>query len=504
MKLRAGLIVAFVLVGACTGFSSEPAPADPVTDPSAEGGADGGPIDGVGVVDSITLKVESGKKTWVINRPNEIKFTVTRGERVSGRVAVTVRGLSAASAIVPATLENGVTQGTVKFTPSADTQQGDLALTLEATLLDSSAKASANVDSFLRGAPGDLDTTFATKGVIAIPAAAVSAVAPDGRIFTFRFDQTTERYLADGRLDVGFATNGRGVIPGSPLNVPRAALVVGTSVYTLLNFAGASGSSGSILKTSLDGVKDATYGAASVGGSFRALARSASGEIAMIGVDHVPPTGALGWVNAFGENGAAADDGITERPVQLSAGAWDASGLLVVGGDRLARIATGLQHYSGANFVTIAGNISVGASVALYGIDLEGANILVSGIDKSTGAPFMAKLKPLAIGAYPGFTFQPAAVAFDTTLPTKTFLQGDGSILQVGRAKGALECAITRYAANGSPDLGFGTKGVATLPVSPCAPTNIAVQPDGRIIVDAGSLGTPAGALSTRILRAWN
>jgi len=224
----------------------------------------------------------------------------------------------------------------------------------------------------------------------------------------------------------------------------------------------------------------------------------------MVGYDYVPRTGIVGWIGSSGENAAGADDGISERPVELFAGAWDASGLLVVGGDKLARIATGLQHYSRANFAGITGNISLGPSVALYGIDLEGANILVSGLDKTTGAPFIAKLKPLGVGAFPGFTFQPAAVSFDSTVPTKSFLAGDGSILHTGRQSGTSACAVTRYLATGAPDPNFGTKGVVVLSITPCAPTNIALQPDGKIIVDAGSLGTPAGALSTRIVRLWN
>jgi hypothetical protein len=126
----------------------------------------------------------------------------------------------------------------------------------------------------------------------------------------------------------------------------------------------------------------------------------------------------------------------------------------------------------------------------------------VSGLDKTTGAPFLAKLKPLAVGAFPGFTFQPAAVSFDTTIPTKTFLAADGSILHAGRQAGSSGCAVTRYLPTGAPDPAFGTNGVAVLAVSPCAPTNIAVQPDGKIIVDAGSLGT--SPTSSRIVRLWN
>jgi len=274
-----------------------------------------------------------------------------------------------------------------------------------------------------------------------------------------------------------------------------------------------TGSAGRFLKLSLDGVPDTSFGTTGDGYASTeriftaiALARSASGQLAAVGNNRRIPVngGGLTWATATGAS-AFVDDGITDViPLPLTAAAWDGSGLLVVGGNTLGRVATGTQHYTMANFVNGTGKLDLGATVALYGIDMEGANILVSGIDSTTGAPFLAKLRPNANGAFPGFTFQPAAVAFDTTLPTKTFLQGDGSILQVGRANGALECAITRYAANGTPDLAFGTKGVATLPVSPCAPTNIALQPDGKIIVDAGSLGTPAGALSTRIVRLWN
>jgi uncharacterized delta-60 repeat protein len=512
MKLLACLGLGCGLVGACTGFSSEATPpANAQPDASADGGGRG--IEGQGVADTISITVDpSSRKTWVIGRPNEIKFTATRGDGVTGAVIATLRGLSPASAVVPANLAAGVSQGTVTFTPSADSPQGELSLTLEAKLLDSAAKATAKLDGSLRGAPGDVDTGFATKGLITIPSQTASAVGADGRIYAFRTDSTTERYLADGRLDTTFGVNGRGTSSASVS--PVAAQVAGNFVYVLC-FVRFSGGGIRFLKVSLDGQPDTSFGTDGDGYSSTnteglllpmGMARSASGQLAAVGNNRRMPVGGGGvsWMSPAGTS-AALDDTSTERiPVPLSAAAWDGIGLLVVGGHTLGRMTTGTQHYGFANFVSFTGNIDLGANLALYGIDMQGSNILVSGIDATTGAPFLAKFRPNANGSFPGFAFQPAAVFFDTTLPTKTFLLGDGSILQVGRVKGTTECAISRYAADGTPDLGFGTKGVAALPVSPCAPTNIAVQPDGKIIVDAGSLGTPTTALSTRIVRLWN
>ena len=161
---------------------------------------------------------------------------------------------------------------------------------------------------------------------------------------------------------------------------------------------------------------------------------------------------------------------------------------------------TGFAHYDTLHFT--GGHVTLDPNVSLFGLDLEGANILVSGIDKSTGAPFMAKFQPNGTGPFAGFAFNPAAVFFDPTFGTKSFLAADGTILHVGREKDAMTCAVTRYDATGKVDTNFGTNGVARLPVMPCKPGGVALQPDGKIVVDAGSLGI-APAVSS-ILRVWN
>jgi len=107
-RCAAGLI----FLAACTGFSADPAPAGQPGDPAGADGGSQGAVDGKGVVATIALKVEAGKKTWVRNRANSVKFTLVRGENARGRVAVAVRGLPTGSTVTAATLEDGVTTGT--------------------------------------------------------------------------------------------------------------------------------------------------------------------------------------------------------------------------------------------------------------------------------------------------------------------------------------------------------------------------------------------------------
>jgi uncharacterized delta-60 repeat protein len=76
-----------------------------------------------------------------------------------------------------------------------------------------------------------------------------------------------------------------------------------------------------------------------------------------------------------------------------------------------------------------------------------------------------------------------------------TALQADGKIVMVGVSSlGSPNFIVARFNANGSPDLGFGTNGLALVPVSSIwvNSAGIAVQPDGKIVV-AGQIYVAAG-----------
>ena len=498
-----GAAIGAFIVGACSSFSGSSEATDPGLDGSV--GNEGGPgsVSGQAPDGSVAIAVTTGNQTWVRNRSNTIEFTVARGPDVNGRVRVNIGGLPKGSAAPEVAVPPGETAGKMVFKPAAEVPTGDLKLTLDAVLDGSAATASLPVDGTLQGAPGDVDSAFGTSGSIAIAAKEVSAVASDGRIYVIRGDKTTERYTPGGQLDTTFAANGRGTY-GNTLAPPTAVQVTATNIFVLFN-PSAGPYRAVFSKSSLDGVFDTTFGLDGNGypGVYSAFVRSSTGELMGVGTGqgcNAYCGGSVAWLTA---TGTSADQGDPNRnlPARLTAGALDGKGLLVVGENTLGSVVTGYQHYNSLQFLggapkTLASNIS------LFGIDLEGANILVSGIDTSTGAPFMAKFQPDGAGPFAGFDFSPAAVFFDPTFGTKSLLAADGTILHVGREKNAMTCALAHYTATGKVDTNFGTNGVARLPVTPCQPGGVYLQPDGKIIVDAGSLGT-APAVSS-ILRVWN
>jgi uncharacterized delta-60 repeat protein len=85
-------------------------------------------------------------------------------------------------------------------------------------------------------------------------------------------------------------------------------------------------------------------------------------------------------------------------------------------------------------------------------------------------------------------------------------LQPDGKIVVTGQYWNGLGNAtfIARYTADGEPDSSFGTGGVVTAPGAVGVAFDVAVQPDGKIVIGGGSIGrftaaryTAGGALDT-------
>lgn len=510
MRIRGSVaVIGFLLAAACSSFNGDTdgTAADAATDGGDDGG---GVITGTSPDGSLTLSVTGGKATWVRGRANTVEFTVTRGMGATGRVRVSLKGLSPGGTAPEVLVAAGDTTGKLMFQPSANAPTGDLMLELDAIIDGSSTGAALPLDGFLRGAPGDVDSTFAANGVISIQAKEVSALTSDGHLFVVRADKTTERYTVDGQLDTTFGTNGRGTYSSSSTAAqsPVAIRLSDSDAYTLFTIAGSEGSTSAFLKLSLGGATDTSFGmnlqgySILSGGQPVSMARSSAGDLAGVGYAPVvghPPTGRINWTTSSGMS--AADVNATGNTITtaLTSAAWDASGLLVVGGQSLGRATTGSQNY--ANLAFPGGHIDFGSTISLFDINLEGSDILVSGIDTSSNAPFMAKLQPNG-SPLAGFAFGPAPVTLDAAFATKTYLASDSTILQVGREAGAMTCVVTRYDKTGKSDSTFGANGSARLPITPCQPGSVSVQADGKIIIDAGSLGTAPTVAS--IVRLWN
>ena len=80
-------------------------------------------------------------------------------------------------------------------------------------------------------------------------------------------------------------------------------------------------------------------------------------------------------------------------------------------------------------------------------------------------------------------------------------LQPDGRIVVVGSTQGNSSVALARYNVDGKLDITFGGTGVFLLPMPrPFEPRDIALQPDGRILI-AGRYTAPSGSWDFGLLR---
>jgi hypothetical protein len=141
----------------------------------------------------LVVTPESTNRTWTRGRPATLDFTLQRSGGLAEDVTVTIRGLPEGSTVIPAKLSSAQTSGSIRVTTSADSPQGDLAgAVLEATSVPSGITATSRLDIFLRGAPGELDTTFGTDGVLSLPSPAAMGVTADGKRYVVRDDRLTE------------------------------------------------------------------------------------------------------------------------------------------------------------------------------------------------------------------------------------------------------------------------------------------------------------------------
>lgn len=141
-----------------------------------------------------------------------IKVTIARKGSFNGAVILTVRGLPEGIAAKPVRLESPATVGELELTIASSFPQGDVAnLALEANPSNDEELAIAPLPLFVRGAPGEIDTTFGTDGGIEITFPALVANAtlfslPDERFLAFLpaplgtddHDSKIWRFSADG------------------------------------------------------------------------------------------------------------------------------------------------------------------------------------------------------------------------------------------------------------------------------------------------------------------
>lgn len=380
-------------------------------------------------------------------------------------------------------------------------------------------------------APGGLDPSFGTGGILTVRAGGADSLAndvaiqPDGKIVLAGFasnDLAVVRLNPDGSPDTSFGNAGSVVENAVGTNSEDIADAVTIQPDGKILVAGAStrqndiGSFATFLRLNPNGTPDASFDPAGMTGPNPenvGIARSAMGEAFDVAVD---PSGRIVYA---GSNGSGADtvsfvdrlksDGThddswgtgagdvfnTTQPEFLARMALQPDGKVVVAGSigqgtgsdvAVARVLAG-----GSGLDTGFGN--GGRQIFGYGAGNEDAandvvlqpdgKVVVGGFG-GAGADFT--VTRLTSGGIIDSTFGGGSVLADfggDNTGQAIALQADGKIVLGGNATGTA-FGVARFHPGGALDSTFGTGGKATvdLPTALNA-TSLAIQPDGKIVV---------------------
>jgi hypothetical protein len=469
-------------LSACSAFESSD---DDVT-PGGSGTNDGGPgpIHGEGTTE-LKVTLPGGKAILTRRATTSVKVEIERREGFTGPVAITIANAPAELTAKPLELAAGSTSGDLELTASAALPQGELAnVVIEASATTIKGRATAPLAAFVRGAPGELDQTYATQGAVSLPSAFALVDPQTGDLYGQGATRT--HYRPDGSHDAAFVGTGSF---GTRLH--------GTFTYhASINYPNGGEPEWYVRadRYALDtGAHDATYGANSAifGGEASATTTlvSSTGQVALVGYTYAtvsPPSPSYGNVWWFTASGAFAAAAATTVATPFHGGSFVSDGVIVTTNTGIAKIktnATALDGTFAGGSVTIP---STGGRVTAVAEDAA-KNVVVA------NATYTARVT--VTGSIDG-TFNAAATGLTPIEGiVKVAVQSDGKILkavQLGTGDGSA-CAVVRYTPNGALDPTFGDQGKATYAVTPCTPAILAILPDKRILVGA-----------QKVLRIWD
>ena len=375
-------------------------------------------------------------------------------------------------------------------------------------------------------AAGELDPSFGTGGVVASvlgtgASARAIVLQPDGRIVAaadVSGDFAVVRYLPDGSLDPSFGTGGVAAID---LGGFDAADAVALQPDGRIVAAGISWPAGAVVvRFDSDGSVDTGFGAggrvdvpfAGGGGQLWKVVVQPDGKLVVVGSSGMPSRFAIARLLPDGSlDPGFGDGGTVLTPFSAPAGANGAvlqpDGKLVVSGGgqdfALARyLPDGTLDASFGAGGTVTTDVGPGYESAVA-VALKDGRIVVAGYASVAGGVF-ALARYEEDGALDPSFGSGGVAASPFAVPANGFglaVAPGGALLVAGGAvlDGTTSFALASYTRDGLLDAGFGTGGVVTTSFGAGVLSNaldVAVQPDGRIVVGGLAWTAPGSAVA--------
>jgi uncharacterized delta-60 repeat protein len=518
-----GLVTASVF--ACTGFTSDSP--SPTADPDSGAPSPDSGLPPVGTVSTgIRVTVGDGKTLFMVqSRTATIPVKVERAGSSTGPIEVKLAKVPTDTTVDALTIPAGATDATLTLHIAATTPQGPFTLELIATeLVDNGATGIAMLDTFVRGLPGTLDTTFGTGGVVKQVFASQTSGASDVKVMLngdivvagHRTNTLTlVRYTPDGVLDATFGggTGRANVISAQGslfLDIHEGA----TPADGFISCLSSGTVTAVVARTTLDGTPDTKFN----------------------NTGQAPLTLGLGNLNGVQTFALPSGDALvltyhfTNKLAVVSR--WKSSGTLdstygTSGTCQLSATGTG-STLGGTSGMLLHPDGSVWVALSLASGAVKGCSA-TGGVDMTVGtAPdyFVStppgQMVPNVGGGFvfldatswsrvnAGFVGDTGIGNFGTvsvaplTNARWPVVQPDGAVVVLGDLSLAPAGGFTlrRFKQNSMDDPEFGTAGTATIAIgtNTYAAAKLIAQPDGRLLV----VGTQDDNFDGFLARVWN
>ncbi len=385
-------------------------------------------------------------------------------------------------------------------------------------------------------APGELDTTFGSGGIVVTPIGDFEdrgtgiAIQTDGKILvagysdshigpgSTNYDFALMRYNADGSRDTSFGALGRVITAIGPAHDQGRGLAIQTDGKIVLVGSSENGSNTdfAVVRYNTDGSLDTSFGVGgkvttaigSASDSAQSVAIQADGKIVVAGYSYNGSNNDIAVVryNANGSLDTSFDgDG---KVVTDMAGLKDGANGVVIQPDGKIVVAGSANNGSDDDFAVVRYNAdgsldtsfdgdgkvttAVGSTSEVgYSVILQSdGKIVVAGASSNGINNDFAVVRYNTDGSldssFDGDGKVTTAIGSGTDTASGVALQADGKMVVAGTSNNGTnnDFALARYNADGSLDTSFGSSGTVMTAVGPSADygQGVALQADGKIV----------------------